>query len=87
MSVVVYIYFYIKGCRRPHQRHVYDRKIIDILNNWYLKHKTNPYASKEEKMELVNQTSLSEKQITTWLINARFKNLSNIDKTGENDKN
>ena len=64
----------IYRCRRPHQRHVYDRKIIDILNNWYLKHKTYPYASKEEKMELVNQTSLSEKQITTWLINARFKN-------------
>ena len=38
-------------------------------------------------MELVSQTSLSVKQITTWLINARFKNLSNIDKTGENDKN
>ena len=79
----IFFTFYVQESRRPHRRIVYDQKIIDILNTWYLKHENNPYATKEQKKELVFQTSLTEKQITTWLINTRHKNGYYLNKINE----
>ena len=60
---------------------VYEKKTTVVLLNWFHQHLTHPYATKEEKKQLAEITSLSEKQITTWLINARLKN--NINKKNE----
>ena len=51
----------------------YDKNSTDVLVNWLQQHQSHPYATKKEKEELALKTSLSIKQITTWLINARHK--------------
>jgi hypothetical protein len=56
---------------------VYEKKATDVLLNWFHQHLTHPYAKKEEKKHYAEITSLSEKQITAWLINARQKNNMN----------
>ena len=52
---------------------IYDKKTYEVLKNWFTKHESHPYATKEQKIDLANLTSLSEKQVTAWLINARRK--------------
>jgi hypothetical protein len=54
----------------------YDKNSTDALVNWLQQHQSHPYATKKEKEELALKTSLSIKQITTWLINARQKILN-----------
>ena len=55
----------------------YSREAKDILKNWINENESNPYASESQKIELAKQTSLTVKQITTWLINERFKKSKN----------
>ena len=52
---------------------IYKNQISEILNEWFERNRNHPYASKAEKTALSELTSLTEKQITTWLINARQK--------------
>jgi hypothetical protein len=54
----------------------YDKNSTDALVNWSQQHQSHPYATKKEKEELAIKTSLSIKQITTWLINVRRKILN-----------
>jgi hypothetical protein len=54
----------------------YDKISTDALVNWLQQHQSHPYATNKEKEELALKTSLSIKQITTWLINARQKILN-----------
>jgi hypothetical protein len=54
----------------------YDKNSTDALVNWLQQHQSHPYATIKEKEELALKTSLSIKQITTWLINVRRKILN-----------
>ena len=62
---------------RPHKRMLYDQKTNETLNHWYLQHESNPYATKDQKIELAKLTSLTVKQVTNWLINARMAKKNN----------
>ena len=43
------------------------------MTKWYIEHESYPYATYEQKAELARLTSLTEEQITRWLIRARIK--------------
>jgi hypothetical protein len=49
-----------------------EEKIV-ILNKWFLKNLSKPYANKSVKESLATETHLSIAQITMWLINRRKK--------------
>lgn len=60
----------IKKKRKIGQKnHSYTQKII--LKEWYFKNKNNPYPNENVKLELMNKTGLSRKQIDDWFINKR----------------
>ena len=59
--------------RRNHSRMGYNTKTSKILQDWFEKNQSNPYATKYQKTELAELTSLTAKQVSTWLINARQK--------------
>ena len=44
-----------------------------ILMQWFLAHKTNPYANRDEGRILMTRTGLTERQIKVWLTNARIR--------------
>jgi hypothetical protein len=43
----------------------------DILRNWVLENKQNPYPSENTKDELAKVCNLSKKQVSNWFTNAR----------------
>lgn len=45
-----------------------------LLKEWFANNLNNPYATKIIKKELSNKTSLTTKQVTSWLQNHRKKN-------------
>ena len=45
----------------------------EILKEWYLKHKDNPYPTAEEKIVLIKETQLSPKKLDNWFKNERRK--------------
>ena len=42
-----------------------------FLKHWLLNNRSHPYASKEIRKWLADNTNLSEIQITNWLLNSR----------------
>lgn len=48
--------------------------VRQMLVNWMTDHKSHPYCSREEKIELAKMTGLEVKQITMWMINSRRRN-------------
>ena len=57
---------------------IYDKKTNEILNNWFSQNISNPYATQAQKTDLAKATSLTVKQVSTWLTNARYKYSGNI---------
>lgn len=51
----------------------FDEFSKGILMDWLIQHKDKPYASITQRRELSKLTGLSEKQIKTWLTNARIR--------------
>lgn len=45
--------------------------ILAFLKNWLRAHRTYPYPSHQEKMQLAHQSSITYDQVTTWFNNAR----------------
>jgi hypothetical protein len=44
---------------------------IDHLKKWLRDHRTHPYPSNQEKIELAKQSLITYDQVTTWFNNAR----------------
>ncbi len=44
---------------------------LAYLKKWLREHRTNPYPSNQEKIELAKQSSITYDQVTTWFNNAR----------------
>ncbi|CAF1434319.1 unnamed protein product [Rotaria sp. Silwood1] len=42
-----------------------------FLKKWLREHRTNPYPSNQEKLQLAKQSSITYDQVTTWFNNAR----------------
>ncbi|CAF4411322.1 unnamed protein product [Rotaria sp. Silwood2] len=45
--------------------------ITNYLKNWLREHRSHPYPSNQEKIELAKQSSITYDQVTTWFNNAR----------------
>ncbi|GLJ45772.1 hypothetical protein SUGI_0963270 [Cryptomeria japonica] len=46
---------------------------VNVLKAWMDKHMSNPYATKEEKVELVKLSGLTLHQVENWLSNTRYR--------------
>jgi hypothetical protein len=44
---------------------------LDYLKKWLREHRSHPYPSNQEKIELAKQSSITYDQVTTWFNNAR----------------
>lgn len=44
---------------------------LDYLKQWLREHRSHPYPSNQEKLELAKQSSITFDQVTTWFNNAR----------------
>ncbi|EFC43852.1 homeodomain-containing protein [Naegleria gruberi] len=53
------------------------KQAVSIMKEWLFSHKENPYPTEEEKIQIQNQTGLSQKRINYWFINARRRLLPN----------
>ncbi|KAK7413943.1 hypothetical protein QQX98_007212 [Neonectria punicea] len=49
----------------------FSSSAVRILRNWLAGHEQHPYTTAEDVELLQNQTGLSKRQVTNWLINAR----------------
>lgn len=56
-------------------RQNFSSKAQKILNDWFQKHPSPDFATKEAKEELSKATGLTIKQVSTWLINKRRRSL------------
>lgn len=45
--------------------------VLAYLKKWLREHRTHPYPSNQEKIELAKQSSITYDQVTTWFNNAR----------------
>jgi hypothetical protein len=45
--------------------------VLAYLKKWLREHRTHPYPSNQEKLELAKQSSITYDQVTTWFNNAR----------------
>ncbi|KAJ3275794.1 hypothetical protein HDV01_007261 [Terramyces sp. JEL0728] len=57
------------GSKRGRQNHTYKQN--ELLKDWMQAHRSNPYPSEEEKIQLMKETGLTLMQVNTWFINAR----------------
>lgn len=53
--------------------HRFSKKNVDILEEWYNKHRNKPYLDKRWSNQLQSQTQLSKTQIKNWVSNKRRK--------------
>lgn len=44
---------------------------LEYLKKWLREHRSHPYPSNQEKLELAKQSSITYDQVTTWFNNAR----------------
>ncbi|KAF8944421.1 hypothetical protein BGZ47_004253 [Haplosporangium gracile] len=60
-------------------RHQARRKLkthyTSVLKNWIDYHTSNPFPTKEEKAELCEKASISERQLNNWFTNYRRRHL------------
>jgi hypothetical protein len=49
----------------------FSRKGAKVLRDWFDRNQHSPYPTEEQKAAFVQQTGLTEKQISTWFANAR----------------
>ncbi|KAI9887135.1 MAG: hypothetical protein M1823_001042 [Watsoniomyces obsoletus] len=56
------------------------RPVTDLLKNWFRAHQSHPYPSEEEKQILMGQTGLTITQLSNWFINARRRELPEMDR-------
>lgn len=48
-----------------------DASCLAYLKKWLREHRSHPYPTNEEKMQLAKQSSITYDQVTTWFNNAR----------------
>jgi hypothetical protein len=58
------------GQEGQHKRR-FSRKAAKVLRDWFYRNQHAPYPTEEQKTAFVQQTGLTEKQISTWFANAR----------------
>ncbi len=58
-----------------------SKDVVLVLKDWLEIHKENPYPDDNEKLQLMQQTKLSKKQVENWFVNARKRYLKAQDKT------
>lgn len=63
----------IKPGKNKKKRTHFSDEQRQILLNWFINHKTNPYPSQNDKDILVRQTGLSKEQINVWFTNNRSR--------------
>ncbi|KAI9792187.1 MAG: hypothetical protein M1816_002727 [Peltula sp. TS41687] len=56
------------------------KQVTDLLKEWFRAHKNHPYPSEEEKQMLMCQTGLTITQLSNWFINARRRELPEMDR-------
>lgn len=59
------------------------RKVNEILIDWLREHLSYPYPTKEEKMELLNKTTLGVERLDRWFMNARKRKLKELKKRAD----
>lgn len=56
------------------------KPVTDLLKAWFRTHQSHPYPSEEEKQLLMCQTGLTITQLSNWFINARRRELPEMDR-------
>lgn len=54
-------------------QHKLPERARETLKEWFSRHETNPYPSKQQREELCEETGLTDYQVKTWFSNARRK--------------
>ncbi|OAL51712.1 hypothetical protein IQ07DRAFT_389163 [Pyrenochaeta sp. DS3sAY3a] len=47
------------------------KEATNMLKDWFVAHRSSPYPTEDEKIDLCNRTGLSLNQVSNWFINAR----------------
>lgn len=68
---------------KPNTRQNYAFGVKKTLMSWLQSHKTNPFPTPDEKLELIECTGLSMIQINNWFINARRRYIPSVKKRQE----
>jgi predicted methyltransferase len=53
------------------RKHMLPDDAVDILNEWFDEHITNPYPQMEEKERLAKRGNITVKQVNAWFSNRR----------------
>ena len=53
------------------RKHMLPDEAVDILNEWFDEHITNPYPQMEEKERLAKRGNITLKQVNAWFSNRR----------------
>lgn len=56
------------------------KAVTETLKKWFQDHIAHPYPSEDEKQKLMDDTGLSMSQVSNWFINARRRNLPQLNK-------
>ncbi|MCJ1468526.1 hypothetical protein MMC07_007155, partial [Pseudocyphellaria aurata] len=56
------------------------KAVTDLLRQWFHDHIAHPYPTEDEKQRLMHETGLNMSQISNWFINARRRNLPQLNK-------
>ncbi|CAF0774681.1 unnamed protein product [Rotaria sp. Silwood1] len=65
------------------KRRNFSKLAIEVLNEYFYSHLSNPYPSDEIKEELARQCGISVAQVSNWFGNKRIRYKKNIPKTQE----
>ncbi|CEF68636.1 Pre-B-cell leukemia transcription factor 4 [Strongyloides ratti] len=65
------------------KRRNFSKQSVDLLNEYFYAHLSNPYPSEEVKEELARQCNITVSQVSNWFGNKRIRYKKNIAKAQE----
>ena len=68
--------------KRRHCNKPLDGRAVEVLNEWYAKHESNPYPTVQGISVLSKKSGLTHSQIRKWLANKRLRSRNTYKKTG-----
>nr|CAD2181795.1 unnamed protein product [Meloidogyne enterolobii] len=62
-----------KLANHPRKRRNFSKEVVQILNEYYLEHISDPYPSDNDKNELARKTGITVSQVNNWFGNKRIR--------------
>ncbi|KAF7638094.1 PBC domain-containing protein [Meloidogyne graminicola] len=76
-----------KHATNPRKRRNFCKNVVQILNNYYQEHISNPYPSDDDKTELAKKTGITVSQVSNWFGNKRIRDRANKKKLSTQEQN